>query len=211
MLPFFKSRNSPPRLSLWLKVPFTIYLAVLVPVYWIYLGPQNFLWACDIALLCTLIALWRESALPAGMAMLVSLIPDLVWNLDFFFHLIAGKDLLGVDDTGYMFDSSQPIFVRLLSLFHVFLAPMLIWIIYRIGYDPRALRWQSLLTWLVLPLSYVVSTPELNINWVYGLGTLQLPWATGPYHVLVMMILVPVVLYLPVHGLMRRFFMIPSP
>ncbi len=40
---------------------------MLVPVYWLHHGPANFLWACDIALLVTVAALWRASRLLASM------------------------------------------------------------------------------------------------------------------------------------------------
>ena len=41
--------------------------AVLVPVYWHYYGPTNFLYFCDIALIFTLIAIWPENALLISM------------------------------------------------------------------------------------------------------------------------------------------------
>ena len=57
-----------PRVPLWLKVTYTAFLAVLVPVYWYNYGPTNFLYFCDIALFVTLIGIWRESALLVSMA-----------------------------------------------------------------------------------------------------------------------------------------------
>ena len=48
-------------IPLWIKISYTLFVAVLVPLYWVHHGPANFLWASDIALLATVIALWRES------------------------------------------------------------------------------------------------------------------------------------------------------
>ena len=51
------------RLPLWLKLAYTAFMAVLVPVYWHYYGPTNFLYFCDVALFLTLAGIWLESPL----------------------------------------------------------------------------------------------------------------------------------------------------
>ena len=51
------------RVPLWLKVAFTAFVIVWVPVYWPELGPENFLWFCDLANFLILFALWTESPL----------------------------------------------------------------------------------------------------------------------------------------------------
>lgn len=192
--------------SLWVVLPYTGFLAILIPVYWIYLGPQNFLWGCDIALLMTLYALWRRSSLLASMAVLVTLIPDILWITDFTVQLISGRDVLGVGATAYMFERNVPIFVRALSLFHLFLAPLLLWMIYRIGYDRRALYWQTGIAWLVLPLSYLFTDPERNINWVHGIGNLPPMWMPPPLFVVFIMVVVPMFIFWPTHWFMQRLF-----
>jgi hypothetical protein len=48
-------------LSAWIKIPYTIFVCVLVPVYWVERGPANFLWLSDIALLAIVSALWMEN------------------------------------------------------------------------------------------------------------------------------------------------------
>ena len=42
-------------------------MAVLVPVYWYYYGPTNFLYFCDVALFLTLAGIWLESPLLVSM------------------------------------------------------------------------------------------------------------------------------------------------
>ena len=50
-----------------LKIAYTAFMAVLIPVYWHYYGPTNFLYFCDVALILTLIAIWPENALLISM------------------------------------------------------------------------------------------------------------------------------------------------
>jgi hypothetical protein len=38
------------KIPLWIKLFITLFLCVLVPVYWRNFGPANFLWGSDIAL-----------------------------------------------------------------------------------------------------------------------------------------------------------------
>ena len=59
---------STKRIPLWLKVTYTAFMAVLIPVYWINYGPTNFLYFCDVALLITLYAVWAESRQAASIA-----------------------------------------------------------------------------------------------------------------------------------------------
>jgi hypothetical protein len=190
----------------WLKVSYTLFVAVLVPVYWARYGPVNFLWACDIALLVTVVALWRESRLLASMMAVAVLLPELVWNLDFFLRLIMGRDVIGLDATGYMFNAQQPLPVRLLSLFHVFLPLLLLWMVWRLGYQARAGLAATVLCWLVLPLSYLCTEPALNINWVYGWGNAPQTWLPGPVYVALLMLVLPLGVYLPTHLVLKRLF-----
>lgn len=186
----------------WLLVCYSLFLLLLVPTYWIYLGPQNFLWGCDIALFLTLIALWRNRALPASMAILVTLLPDIVWNVDFVVHLVTGRDVLGIGATAYMFDTAMPWPVRALSLFHMFLPLMLLWMVFHQGYEPRGLLAMTLVAWIVLPLSYLVSDAERNINWVYGVGPFPPEWMLPEVYLLLLMLAVPLMIFVPTHWLM---------
>ena len=55
--------HSPGRVPLWLKLAYTAFMAILVPVYLYYYGPTNFLYFCDVALLLTLLGIWIDSPL----------------------------------------------------------------------------------------------------------------------------------------------------
>jgi hypothetical protein len=194
------------RIPWWLKLVYTLFVALLVPVWWIEYGPANFLWASDIALLATMVALWRESRWLASMMAVAVLLPELVWNLDFFARLLAGRDLLGLDATGYMFEPRRSPWVRGLSLFHVFLPLLLLWLVQRLGHHPRAWLATSALCWLVLPLSYLFTDPARNINWVFGWSGTPQTWLPGPVYLAVLMLVLPLGVYLPTHLLLQRFF-----
>jgi hypothetical protein len=128
--------SSRRRLPLTLKIACTVFVAVLVPVYGVEYGLTNFLWFSNIALLTTLVALWKESSLLASMMALAVLVFELFWNIEYFLRLLTEMEL-GI--SGYMFDSRIPLLVRGLSLYHVVLPALLLFLLYRLGYDRRAL------------------------------------------------------------------------
>lgn len=189
----------------WIKIPYTVFVGLLIPVYWVAHGPANFLWFSDVALFGALIALWFAHRLIASMMALAVLLPEIAWNVGFFGKLLTGTDVVGL--AGYMFDPTIPLFVRALSLFHVVLPPLLFWLVYRLGYDERALRAQTFLAWAVLPASALVATPENNVNWTLGWGDhVPQPWMPGWLWIGVLMVLFPLAVYLPTHWLLRSWF-----
>ena len=192
------------QLPTWGKLLYTLFLGVLVPVYWIHWGPKNFLWFSDIALLTTAVSLWLESPLLASMMALAVALPELVWNADFFRRLLTGRHLFGLSD--YMFDPGRPRYLRALSLFHVVLPVVLIWILSRLGYDGRAWVLQTLVALIVLPVTYRVTDPADNINWVYGPGSTPQKRMPPLAYLATMMALFPLAIYLPTHLLLRRLF-----
>lgn len=191
-------------IPLWIKLVYTVFVCITVVIYARQWGWANFLWFSDIALVLTVPALWWESSLLASMMALAVLLPEVFWNITFFTRLITGRRLAGLTD--YMFDSGRPLYLRALSLFHVFLPPLLVWTVSRLGYAPTALWAQTLLAWTVLPLCYWLTDPKENINSVFGPGAQPqrriAPWT---YLVLVMFFF-PVVIYLPTHLLFRLLF-----
>src|SRR3569833_1909460 len=94
-----------PHIPLAIKVAYTAFVIVLVPIYLRHFGPANFLFFCDAALLITLAGLWTESSLLVSMAAVGSVVPQTVWILDFLLRL-TGVKFVGLTD--YMFQSSLP-------------------------------------------------------------------------------------------------------
>lgn len=197
-------------MPLWIKVAVVGFLCVLVPAYWHHYGPQNFLWFSDLALFMAAAALVLEEHRPvagrwlASMAAVSVLLLEVAWNLDFFARLLFGVEVLGLAD--YMFESHRPLFIRLLSLFHVPMPPLLLWMVWRLGYEPRAWLTQTAVAWVVLPCSYWLGTPEQNINWTHGPGDGPQRWMPQVLYLALLMALFPLCVYLPTHLLLRRLF-----
>jgi len=191
----------------WGKLLYTLFLGVLVPAYWVHWGPKNFLWFSDIALLTTAVAMWLESPLLASMMTLAIALPELAWNADFFGRLLTGRQLFGLSK--YMFDSGKPLYLRALSLFHVVLPVVLIWMLSRLGYDRYAWAFQTLVALIVLPVTYGVTDPADNINWVYGPGSRPQTRIPPLAYLATVMVFFPLVVYLPTHLLLRRLFGTP--
>jgi hypothetical protein len=191
-------------IPLGLKIIYTLFACAVVPIYWRQYGPTNFLWFSDIALLALVPALWLENALLVSMLAISVVFFEALWNVDFFFHLGTGKSLIGL--SAYMFDPKIPLFIRSLSSFHIVLPVILLWGVHRLGYDRHAFLWQTIIAAVVLPLSYVLSNPHENVNWVYGFGQNPQKIMPAPLFVILLMLLFPLVVYLPSHLLFVRIF-----
>jgi hypothetical protein len=202
-----------PRLPFALKLSFTAFIAVLVPVYWSQYGPTNFLFFCDLALALTLIAVWTEQALPAGMAAVGILIPQFFWCLDFVTGFV-GWHPIGM--TRYMFDSSRSVFLRSLSLFHGWLPFLLLYLVKRLGYDRRALFVWTGLAWMAMLASYfflprpgaLLANPlaPVNVNFVFGLSdSAAQTWMPEVCWLVLLLIGLPVLIYLPTHWALNRW------
>ena len=187
-------------IPLWIKVAYTLMVAVIVPVYLAYYGPANFLWFSDVALIVTGVALWLENPLLVSMMTVGVLLPELLWNVTLFTRLLTGIRVSGLAD--YMFDTRIPKWIRTLSLFHVVLPVLMLWMLHRLGYDPRALPAQTALAWVILPLTYAVTKPEDNINWVYGPGARPQRQISPPLYLAFVLILFPPIVYVPTHLLL---------
>lgn len=188
-----------PAIPLALKIGSASLLVVIGLAYWKLYGPGNFLWLSDLALATLTLALLFESPLLASMAAVGVLPLELVWSIDF----LSGARLFGY--TGYMFNRRSPLAVRALSLFHLALPPVIIFLLVTLGYDERAFFWQTVLTWIALALSYRFTEPSRNINWVFGPVRPQeaLP---PPLYLGLEMLALPCLVFAPAHFLFQRLF-----
>ena len=153
---------------LW-KIAYTAFVLLVVVIWRRNYGWRNFLWFSDIAFIGAVPALWLESAALASVLAVAVLLPEILWNVDFAGRLLLRRRITGLTD--YMFEPERPRLLRGLSLFHVPLPLVLLWMVREYGYDARVgLTGAILLAAVVLPWSRAVSPPEKNINWTYGLG-----------------------------------------
>lgn len=211
-----QSRAEPAgRLPLWLKLAYTAFMAVLLPVYWANYGPTNFLYFCDVALLITLVGIWIESPLLVSMCAVGILASQALWVVDFLSNLI-GWPLTGMTD--YMFAADHSLFLRSLSLFHGWLPFLLVYLVWRLGYDRRGFPAWTALAWILVLICFFVMPPPrpdpgltpVNINYVWGMSdTVAQTWMPPAAWVAGLIVLLPLLLYAPVHFLLRR--VMPKP
>ncbi|MFS8153354.1 hypothetical protein [Vreelandella titanicae] len=184
----------------WLKLAFTLWILVWAPSYVVLLGAQNFFWLCNVASFLLLVALWSEQRTLMSMQWLAVALVGSLWSLDVATAALTGVHPLG--GTEYMFDPEHPLMARAMSLYHVVL-PLVAGIgIARLGYARRALLWQTLLTWIVVPLTYLLTEAERNINWVHGPFGQPQDSLNPLLYLFLLSLLWPVIVYLPVHLLM---------
>jgi hypothetical protein len=191
-------------IPLWIKLGYTLFALVTAAVYAVKYPLGNFLWFSDIALLATVPALWFESGFLASMIAVGILLPEVLWNVAFFGRLVTRKRVSGLTD--YMFDPGKPLYLRALSLFHVFLPPLLVWMIAQLGYASEAWIAQTVLAWIALPLSFWLTAPQENVNWVYGFGVRPQKRMPPLVYLLLLMIGFPALIYLPTHLLLQTLF-----
>lgn len=180
------------------------FLAVMVPTYWTCYGWTNFLWFSDLALFLATLTLWTGRRLFASIGAVLALVLEGAWNLDFFSGLLARRHPIGI--ARYMWDDGQPRFLRAISLFHLALVPLLLYLVRKLGYDRRAMRWSVGFAWVVLPVTYrLVGLRGRNVNWVQGPGDRpQQPLRPSTYLGL-LMIGLPLLVFLPTHVALSRW------
>ncbi|NJM36801.1 MAG: hypothetical protein HC845_02405 [Akkermansiaceae bacterium] len=203
---------TPHRIPLWLKIAYTIFLAVLIPVYWLNYGPTNFLYFCDVALLLTLVGIWRENALLVSLPAVGILLPQALWCADFLMELFGGK-MTGM--TAYMFDEKRSLFLRGLSLFHGWLPFLLIYLVRKIGYDRRALLGWSIICvalcliayFLLPPAGATLADPNIprNVNYVFGMDDAMPQKFMPPFAYLIVWITALIsIVFIPTHLILKK-------
>jgi hypothetical protein len=190
------------KIPLWLKILATAYVAVLVPAYWYHYGfADSFLWFSSLGLFITTAALWRESPRLASMQLVSTFLLEIMWIVDYLGRLLFDVQLVGIAE--YMFNAEKPLYVRGLSLFHAALPFVLVWLVYRLGYDRRAWIVQTVFAWLLLLFCFFFTEEEKNINWVFGPS--QKPQTLVPPAVYLagQMVVLPLCIYLPTHLVLK--------
>jgi hypothetical protein len=158
------------RVPLWLKILWTVWVVIWAPLYWQHYGAQNLLYFCDLGNFFIAMALWLESPLLFSWQATGLLLFQSLYTIDLTGAVLTGRHIIG--GTEYMFDNQVPLFLRLLSLFHVVTPPMLLWAIQRLGYDKRGWKYQTLTAWVVVPINFFWR-PGQDVNWALANGLAQ--------------------------------------
>ncbi|MFH5805949.1 hypothetical protein [Alienimonas sp. DA493] len=209
---------SPRRVPWPAAAVYTAFLAVLIPTYWRYYGPTNFVYFCDLALFLTLISVWTQKSLPASAAAVGILIPQAVWVVDFFVTLFGGH-LLGMTD--YMFNADSSLFLRGLSFFHFWLPFLLAYVVWKLGYDRRGLVVWTVIAWAALLIAYFLLpgpgeaadplTPQ-NVNYVFGPSeTAPQTWVPPLVWFGGLLVGLPLLVFAPTHFALRALCVDATP
>lgn len=184
------------RIPAWLKCLWTAWLLLWAPVYWRQYGAQNFLFFCDLGNILIGIALWLESPLIFSWQACGLLLFQILFDLDLLGAALAGKHFIGGSE--YVFDPHIRLWIRMFALFHVVAPALLLWGIWRLGYDRRGWKLQTLTAWVVIPVNYFWR-PEADVNWARGPFFREQHVVPGTVYLLIYLAAVPVLVYYPTH------------
>jgi hypothetical protein len=188
------------RIPLWIKVVWTAWIIVWAPVYWRQYGLQNFLFFCDLGNILVAAGLWLESPLIFSWQASGLLLFQTLFDIDLLGAFVSGRHLIG--GTEYVFDPQIPLWIRLLSLFHLVTPLVLLGAIWRLGYDPRGWKYQTLTAWIVVPINYFWR-PEFDVNWARGPFFHEQHRVPGLLYLSIYLIIVPAAVYFPTHLFLR--------
>lgn len=178
---------------------FTVWMVLWAGVILWAHGPQNFFWLCNIAQFIVLYSLWTGHRLLLSSQAGTVVFVGLFWTPDFLLGAVSGG--AWANFTGYMFTPDIPLLARGASLYHIFMPVLVIWAVQRLGYDRRGPWLQTVLALAVLPATRLFTEPERNINWLTAPLGIEQVWMPDTAFVAVMMLLYPLLLFWPGHGL----------
>ena len=180
-----------------------LWMVVWLPAYVQVWGWANLLHLCDIAVILGCAGLWWGNSLLISSQALSSPTAGILWSLDVGWRLFTGRSLVGGVD--YMWDARYPLWVRLLSTFHIGLPVALLWALRKIGYDRGALALQAVIAAGFLTTARFLPA-QLNVNYAYRDPVFHRVWGPAPAHLALMFIGIVVLLYWPTHLLLAWMF-----
>ena len=134
-----------------IKMSYYTFMSILLPIYGTHYPLTNFFNLCDLSLVMVLVSFLTDTHLFISMSALAISIIQLFWCIDFIIETL-GMNFLG--SSAYMYKTSLPWYLRSLSLFHAWFPFFLLYLINQVGYDPRALYYQLVLSNSICLLSY---------------------------------------------------------
>ena len=178
-------------------------LAVWFPTYAVVWGFGNFVQLCDLAVFLTVAGVWTGSALLLSSQAVGSLVINSIWVLDIASRLITGHHLIG--GTEYMLDAQYPLWIRLLSLYHVVVPVVLLWAVRRTGYHPRGWQLQAAISVPVLIVSRLLG-PAKNVNFAHVDPILHISFQPAALHLAIILSCLIAIIYWPTHQILFRIF-----
>lgn len=190
-------------IPLWLRWAGLLWLVIWLPLYLWAWGWQNMMHVCDIAVILGCLGLWFQRTLLVSSQAISSLLAGVLWALDVGWRIVSGHPLVG--GTEYMWDTHYALGIRLLSTFHIALPLVMIRSVQSIGYDRRALVFQSGIMAALL-ISSRFLPPQLNMNYAYQDPLFHRAWGPAGTHLAVIFVGAVAFFYWPADLLLRRMF-----
>lgn len=132
-------------------------------------NPYQIFWSCYLGLIIIGIGVVKRNSFLIMSQIYILAIPILIWDIDFLYHFILGKPLLGITD--YFFREEGLNIGKIISLQHLFVIPLSIYALGKIGIKKGKDAWKmSLIQISVIFLTVIFLTPpEQNINCVFAM------------------------------------------
>ena len=179
----------------------TLVAWILLADLWILRGrPSQLLWLSDIAMILTAVGFLFRSRLVITAQFVGIFAYHIAWQFDLAAYAVIGRTPL--DAASYMVGVGLSPLEKALSLFqHIYLIPATAWGIIRLGAARKGWVLQTLQTGAVIAVTYIVTNPAHNVNWISGVPFAS-PARTGAwaYYALVA-VGPPLLLYLPTNAL----------
>ena len=185
-----------------------LWLAVWLPTYAVYWGFDNFVQLCDIAAILTVAGVWTGNSLLLSSQAVGSLAINTLWTINILWRFFFGVFPLGGSE--FMWDTHYPLWVRLLSFYHVAVPLVLLWALRRTGYDPRGWWLQVAISVPVLIASRFIS-PQRNFNFAVTDPLLKISFHPAALHLAIILFCLIAFLYWPAHRLLLRVYPPPAP
>jgi len=203
MLPLQPRAAGYPNWMRWISLA---WFAVWFPSYWRTWGAANFAHLCDVAVILTCIGMWTNSAILISSQAVGAVLVDLAWALDAAWMVFLRRPLFGGD--AYLLDPHYPLWARLLTLFHLIMPGLILWGVYRMGYDRRGWALQCAIA-LPVFIAARFTAPAQNIDFAFTDPFIHRQWGPAPVHVFVSWLFMVVVVYWPTHAALKKICAAP--
>jgi hypothetical protein len=184
-----------------------VWMAVWLPAYVRVWGWWNLLHWCDAAVILTCVGLWFGSPALLSSQAVSALFAGVLWLANVGCRALTGRFFARGSE--YMWDPQYPLWVRLLSFFHVLLPAVLLYGLWKVGYDRRGLALQAAIAALLLVGARFLPA-ELNTNYAYRDPVFNRAWGPGLVHLTVIFVGIVALLYWPTHVVLAKLFSAPG-
>ena len=184
----------------WVAV---VWMAIWLPAYVHVWGWANLLHLCDAAVILTCVGLWFGSATLLSSQAVSALFAGLLWTANVSWRALTGRFFARGSE--YMWDPQYPLWVRLLSFFHVLLPAVLLYALWKRGYDRRGLAMQAAIAAMLLIAAWFLPA-ELNTKYAHRDPLFNRAWGPAPEHLAVIFVGLVGLLYWPTHFVLMKLF-----